>query len=87
MPISLDFDRRLYARIAREAPPSWLTRCREWLGGISWKPALPAAALVATWILLVAPLTPPPAEVQDRVETQQMAHTLEDLDMLQQIDL
>lgn len=88
-PAALDFNRRLYSQL--EAPDPWYGRAWRWasesLSGVSWKPAFPAAALVALWILLVNPAAPPPQETSKGDQIEQVERTLEDLDMLQQLKL
>jgi hypothetical protein len=95
MPVSRDFDRRLYARIEQEGAAQWWSRWAPSLSPLGWKPAVSAAA--AGLILLAAALlrTPDPAGTpeagaQTRIETvqvDQMERALEDLEMLRQFDL
>lgn len=92
--VSPDFDRRLYRRIEAEAATPWWTRMGS-LSWVSWKPAVPLAAICLT--LVAAAIFDSPAELpspdtrgQVRVETvqvDQMERTLEDLEMLSQFDL
>jgi len=92
-PVSVNFDARLYARIAEEqAAPTW----QNWLRRIfqpplpypMWKSAVP---LIAACVLLVAglsmhvPLTPAAPHPQlraDKVDIEQVEQTLEDFDIL-----
>ena len=82
-PISRDFDATLLQRIRDDGKPAWADSVATWSRAISWKPALPAAAILALWI--IAYPTPPPASETTRAEQVEMA--LEDLEMLQQLPL
>jgi anti-sigma factor RsiW len=79
-PISHDFDTNLLQRIRDDRGPA------RWLGAISWKPALPAAAILALWIIAY-PTQPNTAPPPDAVQAEQVERALEDLDMLQQLPL
>jgi hypothetical protein len=81
-PVSIDFDRRLYARL--EERRSIHSRIRHWLEGIRWQPALPAAAVAAAFVLLM--VSAPQAEMRER-PPQQVEQALEDLEMLQQLPI
>ena len=85
-PVSMDFDRRLFARIA-QAPASWWTR----LTGQVMHHAVPVAAAAGGMILAgvmlerpaVTPATPPAQSAQ--VETlgpEQVQSALDDMEML-----
>lgn len=92
-PVSVNFDARLYARIAEEqAAPTW----QNWLRRI-FQPPLPyplwksAVPLVAACLLLAAglsvhmPVAPPAPHAQlraDKVDIEQVEQTLEDFDIL-----
>ncbi len=95
--VSINFDARLYARIAREqAAPSW----RHWLGRIFhppvpyplWKSAVPliaACAVLAAGLAVrmpdaphVAPHAAPHQPRADKVDIEQVEQTLEDFDIL-----
>jgi hypothetical protein len=92
-PVSINFDARLYARIAEEqAAPAW----QRWLGRI-FKPALPyplwksAVPLIAACALLAVGLTVrtpeathavPPQLHADKVDIEQVEQALEDFDIL-----
>jgi hypothetical protein len=97
-PISGDFDRRLYARIAEDQKPSWW----QWIAGkLDWRPALSiGAACAAVAVLLfinapgnapapVRPTAPPPAYLEntrvDSIEPEQLERALDDLEMLKQL--
>src|SRR5271170_2594154 len=91
-PVSVNFDARLYARIAEEqSAPVW----QRWLGRI-FQPALPyplwksAVPLIAACALLAAGLSvrtpqavnPGPQLHADKVDIEQVEQTLEDFDIL-----
>jgi len=85
------FDARLMARIATPEPRRW------WQLGwdFGWRPALPvgAACLALLGVFLlhnpwpqVVPPVKPVAQVQQTVDVDQVESTLDDLDMLNQLD-
>ena len=92
-PVSVNFDARLYARIAEEqAAPTW----QLWLRRIfqpplpypMWKSAVP---LIAACVVLAAglsvhmpgtPVAPHPQLRADKVDIEQVEQTLEDFDIL-----
>lgn len=92
-PVSVNFDARLYARIAEEqAGPAW----RRWFGGI-FQPAVPyslwksAVPLIAACALLAVGLSvrttdaihaPQPQLRADKVDIEQVEQALEDFDIL-----
>ena len=97
-PVSGDFDRNLYARIAREQRRSW----RQWIADkVDFRPALSiGAACAAVAVLLFintannrAPVVKQPAEPPsyventrgDSIEPEQLERALEDLEMLKQL--
>ncbi|MBM3785953.1 MAG: hypothetical protein FJW30_16455 [Acidobacteria bacterium] len=94
-PVSADFDRRLYSRIADiEKVPAWervWAPIRAYLQGQpAWKPVISAAAASAVLaiVILVRPEAPTapvaaPIEIQEVVEAEK---ALEDMDMLRQLD-
>jgi len=82
-----DFDRRLYQRISEEDRPAWADRLAAWAAEISWKPALPAAAALALWMILFPVRAPEEPEGVERVAAEQVEGALEDMDMLQQLKL
>lgn len=88
--VSRDFNQRLLARVATEEQSGW----RMWLPGVFrpavpysiWKPAALAAACA---VLVVGFLVRPPHQNEpvpqvdaERVDIEQVANTLEELDML-----
>ena len=92
-PVSVNFDARLYARIAEEqAAPAW----QNWLRRIFqpplpyplWKSAVPliaACALLAAGLSVHMPGTPAAPHPQlraDKVDIEQVEQTLEDFDIL-----
>jgi anti-sigma factor RsiW len=93
-PVSLDFDRRLYRRIAEQEQMSWWARLFTPLRPMFVRPALPLAAtaclvLVAGFIgvdpgTVSAPVAVEAPQVR---EVEQIENALDDLDMLRQFDL
>jgi hypothetical protein len=85
MPVSVDFDRRLYRRIQEREQSAWWRR--PLAGGVwfSWRPALSLAAasvaLVAV-LLLQNPPAPPPQDRAEAVDIEQVERSLEDVEML-----
>ena len=93
-PVSINFDARLYARIAEEqAAPAW----RLWLRRIFhppvpyplWKPAVPLVAACAVLAAGLAVRMPDATDAQqqhplraDKVDIEQVEQTLEDFDIL-----
>ncbi|MBN9663012.1 MAG: hypothetical protein J0H49_32740 [Acidobacteria bacterium] len=84
-PVDTGFDARLMARI--EARPTWRTTLRRWLGELSWKPVLPAAAVLAAYFVVVTPQPPPQQQLVAGADVQEVEQTLQDLEMLQQLKL
>jgi anti-sigma factor RsiW len=82
-PVSDDFDDQIFRRLQGSERPEWAARLAQWSAAISWKPALPAAAIFALWIIAY-PTTSDPVLQPD---AEQVALALEDLDMLQQLHL
>lgn len=86
MPVSPDFDRKLYARVEREGGGSLWAR---WFG--TWAPVRwrPAVSVAAAGVLLVAAVLVekpgPKAPAVETVEAEQIERTLEDLEMLRQL--
>lgn len=76
-PVSRSFDTRLLAALPRRS------RLTAWFSGISWKPAIPVAAVLALYFSILTPRVPPPVSS----EVQQVEQTLADLDMLEQLKL
>jgi hypothetical protein len=98
-PVSEDFNRRLYARIdAEESGRGWISGwVRAWtarMSPLSWKPAIPVAAAFMTLVAVI--MLQSPAVRQDsvdeskvrveKVDIHQVERTLEDLDMLKQLN-
>jgi len=85
-PIARTFDTQLLQRIHDDpAPARWLGAVSR-LAAISWKPSLPAAAILALWIVAY-PTQPTSAPPLDTSQAEQVERALEDLDMLQQLQL
>lgn len=88
LPVSEDFDERLYRRIEAAG------RRRAWLGGLpTWLPRrlpLAAASVVLAAVLLLRSPQPPAAPEADRVElldVERAEMALEDIEMLRTLDL
>lgn len=92
MPVSEDFDERLYARISAEERRSFWSRL---LGDrLSWKPALSLAGACAALVFAVYLNAPAPAPAPlpetsriDAMETEQIERAVEDMDMLRQLSI
>jgi anti-sigma factor RsiW len=96
MPISPDFDRRLFERIERDEQRSWWTRLRNRLalsGTSIWKPAIPIAALAllaaGIWMrpapTSIEVIEPTKMATMDRVDPEQIDAAVEDMEMLRQV--
>ena len=85
LPISADFDRRLYARIAQDQPRGFFSW--NW----SWRPAMPVAAACTALIaafLIRGPILDQqrtPAVQHGNVDIEQVERALDDIDMLKQL--
>jgi anti-sigma factor RsiW len=89
--VSLDFDRRLYARIEQQV--SWWTRLTRPLNPL-FRHAIPVAA--AAGVVLVAglmmnrpadiPATPVPKSAQVELQPEQVEHALDDMEMLRELN-
>src|SRR5262249_603861 len=87
MPVSDDFDKRLWARIHEDESSSWWSRM--W-SQVSWRPLVPVAAMLVLAIglwLKPGPTTgeQPPLKAEQKVDVEQVEHALEDMDMLRQL--
>jgi anti-sigma-K factor RskA len=92
LPVSSNFDAKLYQRIAQEQQSAFWQRGRwqrwfqaEW----SWRPAMPVAA--ACVVLIVAflvknsgPAISPQDQAQPKLQIEQVERALDDMDMLRQ---
>jgi len=90
VPVSSDFDQKLFRRIAEEEQGAWWRRLlgANW----SWRPAMPVAAACAALIavvLLKSPWSQPATEmhVQPNLQIEQVQHALDDLEMLKLVDV
>jgi anti-sigma factor RsiW len=88
IPVSPDFERKLFRRIAEEEPVRlWQSlRWPHWW----WRPAMPvvaACALLAGAFLLQhpAPKIAEEAQAQPKLEIEQVEHALDDMDLLRQL--
>jgi anti-sigma factor RsiW len=94
MPVSMDFNRRLWQRIDRAAQAPWYRSLADSLRLVNWKPVLPVAAAVlaiAGGFLLDHPgnrAAAPAASVPGVSVTQadQLEQTLDDIQMLRLLD-
>ena len=99
MPVSVDFNRRLWQRIDAAATACWYTRLADALRLANWKPAFPLAVailLIAGGFLLDHPadkvaapdVSTQGASIQDvsLTEADQLEQTLDDIQMLHQLD-
>ncbi|MCC6395229.1 MAG: hypothetical protein IT167_31860 [Bryobacterales bacterium] len=95
MPVSEDFDQRLFARLEAEQRAPWWSRLWSRLAvstpGI-WRPAIPVAAVLllaaGLWIRPFSSSSsstdPSAAKNPDRVDAEQVEKTLEDMEMIRQ---
>jgi anti-sigma factor RsiW len=88
LPVSSNFDAKLYQRIAEEQQYTWWQRLfgANW----SWRPAMPVAAACAVLIvaLLVknsGPTVVPQTQSQPNLQIEQVERALDDMDMLKQM--
>lgn len=88
LPVSSNFDEKLYQRIAQENQAGWWQRLLQvnW----SWRPAIPVA--VACAILITAFMvknfgsgSAAQTTVQPKVQIEQVERALDDMDMLKQV--
>lgn len=82
--LSTDFNRRLYQKIDRAQPSSWLHRF--------WRPLVPVAALCLLIVAGVVLRTPtagvnPAGSRVESVEPEQVERTLDDLQMLRELSM
>jgi hypothetical protein len=94
VPVSEDFDRRLYARIDAEKHTPWYRRLAAWLHPYIARPAIPIAAVACLLIfasyMLNRPGTPPatvPMAGNGTVQVEQVERVLDDIEMLKDLDL
>lgn len=90
VPVSQDFDRRLYARIGAEQLRGFWSRLAQLWSPLRSRPALSLAA--ASLVLLVAflvqsPQTAPRPPEVETVDVEQVERALDDLEMLRQVNL
>lgn len=89
--VSGGFNRRLYERIERERGGGWLARLLYPAGARRWQQAfsLAAACLVLVALLILKlPVAPTvhPAQKVESVDIEQVERTLDDMEMLQQLN-
>jgi anti-sigma factor RsiW len=93
----MDFDRRLYARIAVESQrPWWHFSYRPWVSAFGFRAGAPVAAACVALVAAAffyrpagtIPVNgPTPATIERKVDVEQMERTLDDLDMLKQMSV
>jgi len=88
VPVSSDFDEKLFRRIAQEEQSTWWQRL--WSANWSWRPALPVAAacaVLAAVVLLKAPESAPQpvTPVQPKVQIEQVERALDDMELLKSL--
>lgn len=94
MPVSMDFNRRLWQRIDRAGQAAWYRSLADSLRSVNWKPAFPLAAAILAIVggfLLDHPgnrTAAPPVPVPGVSVTQadQLEQTLDDIQMLRLLD-
>ena len=91
LPISPDFNEKLYARMAAESGRPWYRRVFQFNGTWPFRPAMPVAAACAAVIaafLITGPASDHKPEFttqQNRVDIEQVERALDDIDMLKQL--
>jgi anti-sigma factor RsiW len=88
-PVSVDFNRQLWQRIEAAAAAPWYQRLGESLRFANWKPVIPLTAailVIATGFLLDHPGAQSPAPGVSVTEADQVEQTLDDIQLLQQLD-
>ena len=88
-PVSQDFNRRLWHRIENAAAAPWYARLADSLRMASWKPLIPLTAailVIAGGFLLDHPGAPKTHDVTI-IEADQVEQTLDDIQLLRQLDL
>jgi hypothetical protein len=88
-PVSIDFNRRLWQRIDAAAAAPWYTSLAESLRFANWKPVIPLTAavlMIAAGFLLDHPGARNPAADISVREADQVEQTLDDIQLLNQLD-
>jgi anti-sigma factor RsiW len=93
MPVSIDFNRRLWQRIDRAGQAPWYRSLADSLRSVNWKPAFPLAAAIlaiAGGFLLDHPgnkaAAPAPVPGVSVTQADQLEQTLDDIQMLRLLD-
>jgi len=90
MPVSEDFDRRLYTRLSgAERADFWSRAMRPWLP-LPFRRALPlavASAIVMVAFLVQSPTSAPGPVQVESVDPEQVERILDDLEMLRQLNV
>ncbi len=89
-PVSIDFNRRLYHRIDKEAATAWWRRMFEPVMPFSLRPALPMAAACLVMIAVFLFQAPGDQQLQkqmtvETIDVEQVEKTLDDMEMLRQM--
>lgn len=96
LPVTDDFDRRLWARIEQQERAPWWSRAWDWMtagGTARWRPLAPVAAALllavglywdGRWPGAAAPVTVA-GKAAETVDLDQVETTLEDVEMLRQL--
>ena len=90
LPVSVDFDRRLYQRIDSEAHQGWWSRLMGSVRPVLLRPALPLAAAACLIVVGGFILENPNRASKDAgatAEVDQVERTLQDLEMLRQFKI
>jgi anti-sigma factor RsiW len=88
LPVSSNFDARLYQRIAEEQQSTWWQRV--FRANWSWRPAMPLAAACAVLIVAFLVKSSVPSvtlqqQAQPKLQIEQVERALDDMDMLKQV--
>lgn len=88
MPVSDDFDQKLWAKIEREERRSWWWRALNFVSsGPFWKPVIPLAAMaliaVGLWMKPGTPMAEPLQKAVVKMDVEQIETALDDIEMLQ----
>ena len=89
MPVSSEFDSRLYRRIEEEEHKGWWRKVFRPMPPLSWKPAVPVAAACMTLLAIFLLRAPDPTNctpagrTEAALDAEQVERSLEDLEMLQ----
>jgi hypothetical protein len=88
-PVNMDFNRRLWRRIDAAAAAPWYVCLAEWFRFDNWKPMIPLTAavlMIAAGFFLDHPGARNPAAGISVREADQVEQTLDDIQLLNQLD-